>query len=167
MFYQINRTKAAKRDKKCRVLSWWSWPLTLTFKLVQARDQTRFPCEFGANPFCGSRDDSGDISFTNKILTDSAKNRSLHSLLHVVKATEPQKTRPILRPRYWLLNKVKLQIASSPFWENAFNRRRAGWRQHNMHWNYRSSKGNSSLWIASYSAVISIDGRNKFHPSVG
>jgi len=25
--------------------------LTLTFKLVRAKDQTRLPCEFGANPF--------------------------------------------------------------------------------------------------------------------
>jgi len=25
--------------------------LTLTFKLVRARDQTRLPCEFGTNPF--------------------------------------------------------------------------------------------------------------------
>jgi len=30
--------------------------LTLTFKLVRARDQTRLPCEFGANPFSSSRD---------------------------------------------------------------------------------------------------------------
>jgi len=37
-------------------------PLTLTFKLVGARDQTRLPCEFGANPFSGSQ----DISYTNK-----------------------------------------------------------------------------------------------------
>jgi len=167
MFYQMKCTQAAKWDKKCRVLSWWSWPLTLTFKLVRARDQTRLPCEFGTNPFTGSHDDSGDISFTNKKLTDSAKNRSLHSLLHVVKATEPQKTRPIPRPRYWLLNKVKLQIASNPFWENTFNRRRAGWRQHNVHWNDRSNRGNSSLWIASDGAVISIDGLNKFRPLVG
>jgi len=28
--------------------------LTLTFKQVPARDQTRLPCEFGANPFSGS-----------------------------------------------------------------------------------------------------------------
>jgi len=28
--------------------------LTLTFKLVQARDQTRLRCELGANPFSGS-----------------------------------------------------------------------------------------------------------------
>jgi len=34
----------------------------LTFKLVRARDQTRLPCEFGTNPFSGSR----DILYTNK-----------------------------------------------------------------------------------------------------
>ena len=28
--------------------------LTLTFQLVWAKDQTRLPCEFGANPFSGS-----------------------------------------------------------------------------------------------------------------
>jgi len=26
-------------------------PLTFTFKLIRARDRTRLPCEFGANPF--------------------------------------------------------------------------------------------------------------------
>jgi len=30
-------------------------PLTLTFKLFRARDQTRLHCEFGANLFSGSR----------------------------------------------------------------------------------------------------------------
>jgi len=34
--------------------------MTLTFKLVRARDQTHLACEFGANPFSGS----GDISQT-------------------------------------------------------------------------------------------------------
>ena len=29
-------------------------PLTLTFKLTRAKDQTRLPCEFGANPLSGS-----------------------------------------------------------------------------------------------------------------
>jgi len=29
--------------------------LTLTFKLVRVRDQTRLPCEFGANLFSGSQ----------------------------------------------------------------------------------------------------------------
>ena len=37
-------------------------PLTLTFKLIRAMDQTRLPWEFGANPFSGSR----DISYTSK-----------------------------------------------------------------------------------------------------
>jgi len=58
------------------------WPLTLTFKLVQARDQTRLPCEFGTNPFSGSRD---IFSYTNKKVTDSTKNRTLHSSLCAVK----------------------------------------------------------------------------------
>jgi len=38
------------------------WLLTLTFKLVRARDQTHLSCEFGVNPFSGSR----DILCTNK-----------------------------------------------------------------------------------------------------
>jgi len=38
------------------------WPFTSIFKLIVARDPTRFPCEFGANPSNGSR----DISHTNK-----------------------------------------------------------------------------------------------------
>jgi len=44
---------------------WWPWPLMLTFKPVWVRDKTRLPCEFGANPFSGSR----DISYTNKETT--------------------------------------------------------------------------------------------------
>jgi len=47
---------------QCIFCPWWPWPLTLTFKFVQARDQACLPCEFGANPFSGSR----DIWFTNK-----------------------------------------------------------------------------------------------------
>ena len=42
--------------------TWWPWPLTLTFKLVQARDQSRLLCEFSTNAFSGS----GDIWGTNK-----------------------------------------------------------------------------------------------------
>jgi len=41
---------------------WWPWPLTLTFKLIWARDQTRLPYKFGTNPFSSSP----DISYTNK-----------------------------------------------------------------------------------------------------
>jgi len=59
-------------------------PVTLKFKLIRARDQTRLDCEFGGNPFNGSR----DISYTNKKVTDSAKepyanarNRTLRSSL--------------------------------------------------------------------------------------
>ena len=57
-----NRIQAAERAEKCRLLSLLPWPLTLTFKLVRARDQTRLPCEFGTNPFSSSQ----DISYTNK-----------------------------------------------------------------------------------------------------
>ena len=46
------------------------WSLTLTFKLVRARNQTRLPCEFGANPFSSSR----NISQAYKKVRDSAKN---------------------------------------------------------------------------------------------
>ena len=56
------------------------WPLTLTFKLFWARDQTRYSCEFGANPFSGSQ----DISYTNKKVTDSAKNWTWRSSLRAV-----------------------------------------------------------------------------------
>jgi len=51
------------------------WPLTLTFKLVRARDQTRLPCEFGANPFSGSRDIRGTKKKKQK--SYRAKNRTL------------------------------------------------------------------------------------------
>jgi len=54
-----HKLQAPERDEKCRFCPWWPWPLTMTIKLVRARDQ---PCEFGANPFSGSR----DISHTPK-----------------------------------------------------------------------------------------------------
>jgi len=58
----INNMQAAKRAKKCHFLSL----VTLTFKLVRARDQAHLPCEFGANPYSSS----WDISYTNKKTTD-------------------------------------------------------------------------------------------------
>jgi len=62
-------------------LSLVPWPLTLTFKFVQARDQTHLPSEFGANPFSSSR----DISYTNnKLQTDGTKNRTFRSSLSAV-----------------------------------------------------------------------------------
>jgi len=51
-------------------LFWWPWPLTLTFKLVWERDQTRLPCEFSANPFSGPR----NISQTKKKQTRMRTN---------------------------------------------------------------------------------------------
>jgi len=43
--------------KKCRFVpdDLGLFSLTMTFKLVRTKDQTRLPCEFGANPFSGSR----------------------------------------------------------------------------------------------------------------
>jgi len=63
----INCAQAAERAENAVFLSLVT--LTLTFKLVRARDQTRVPYEFGANPFSGS----GDISYTKEKVTDSAK----------------------------------------------------------------------------------------------
>jgi len=80
----INRTKAAERDEKCRFCSGEPWPLTLTFELVSAKDQTRLPCQFGANPFSGFR----DISYTNE-KSHSAKNRILRSSLRAVMISVP------------------------------------------------------------------------------
>jgi len=45
-----NRMQAAERAEKYRFLTM----VTLTFKVVRARDQTHLPCEFGTNPFSGS-----------------------------------------------------------------------------------------------------------------
>jgi len=59
--------------------------VTLTFDLdIQTRlskQPNMSPCEFGANPFSVSH----SISYTNKKVTDSAKNRILCSLLRAVK----------------------------------------------------------------------------------
>jgi len=59
------------------------WPLTLTFKFLRARDKARPSCEFGANPFSGSR----YIWCTNKKwmkkVTDSAKKE--HYLRVIIK----------------------------------------------------------------------------------
>jgi len=61
---------------------WWPWPLTLTLKLVRARDQTRLHCEFGANPFTVSRDIGKQTNkkyakTKTRRVTDCAKNRTL------------------------------------------------------------------------------------------
>jgi len=75
----MNYTHAAERAKKCLFCLWWPWPLTLTFKLVRARDQTCFPCEFGTNLFRCTQ------GISNKQKSHSAKNRSLRSSLCAVK----------------------------------------------------------------------------------
>jgi len=72
----INKTRGWKGQKipfcPCDL-----WPLTLTFKVFRARNQTRLPCEFDANSLSGSK----DISHTNKKVTDNAKNRTFCSSL--------------------------------------------------------------------------------------
>jgi len=60
-FYQTSSHKPHAGRRKGRKMPLMSM-VTLTFKLVRARDQRRLPGEFGANPFIGSR----DISYTNK-----------------------------------------------------------------------------------------------------
>ena len=69
-----------RKGRKCRFCPWWPWPLTLTFKLIRARNQTCLPCEFGANSFSGSR----DISHTNKKSQTAPKNRTLSNSLRAV-----------------------------------------------------------------------------------
>jgi len=68
MFYQTQTTHRLPEGPKNTVFlslvtsTFDLWPLTMTLKLVRARDQTRLPHEFGVNPFSSS----GDISYTNK-----------------------------------------------------------------------------------------------------
>jgi len=62
---------------KCSFCTWWHWRLTLTFKLIQVRDQTRPPSEFAANAFSGSQGISCTNKKHNEEVTDSPKNRTL------------------------------------------------------------------------------------------
>jgi len=57
--------------------------MTLTFKLVRSSDQTRLPCEFGANPFSGFRDRLFHTQ-TKTPQTDGAKNGTFRSVLRAV-----------------------------------------------------------------------------------
>jgi len=68
--------------------------MTLTFKLVRDRDQTHLPCEFGTNPFSGSR----DISYANKKpQTDGAENRTFRSSLCAVKTKMLRRNGPVVK----------------------------------------------------------------------
>jgi len=61
-----------------RFCPWWPWPLTLTFKLVRARDQKRLPCKFGANLLSSSRDMNDKQTKKNKTYhRQCKKNRTL------------------------------------------------------------------------------------------
>ena len=74
----INRTQATEMAEKCRFCPWWRWHLTfelkLTFELIRARDQTRLPVNF-----VHIRSAVPRISYTDKKVTDRAKNRTLRS----------------------------------------------------------------------------------------
>ena len=59
-------------------------PGDLDMQTRLSEDQTHLPCEFGANLFIGS----GDISYTNRKVTDTAENRTLRSSLHVVTTSD-------------------------------------------------------------------------------
>ena len=73
MFYQTQTLHAGRRKgQKFPILSLVTLTSDLDLQTIQARDQARLPCEFGAYPFIGSR----DISYTNK---NGAKNRTSRS----------------------------------------------------------------------------------------
>jgi len=57
-------------------------PLTLTFKLVRARDQTRLQCEFGANSFSGSQ-----RYFIHKQKSHRAKSHRQHQKQNLMQFT--------------------------------------------------------------------------------
>jgi len=89
--HKINRTRSKdvllkrlpKGPKKAVFCPWWPfdlWQLTLTFKLVGVRDQTRLPCELAQ-----IRSVVPPRYFIHKKVTDSAKNRTLCRSLHAVK----------------------------------------------------------------------------------
>jgi len=80
MFYQTQTARRPQKGPKNAVFAL----ATLTFKLVRARDETRLLCEFGTNPFSGSR----DISYTNKEpQSGCVKNRTFNSSLCEVTIT--------------------------------------------------------------------------------
>ena len=66
-------------------LSLVTWPLTLTFKLVRVRDQTRLLCEYGTNPFSGSEIFHAQ---TKKPQTVGAKKQNLPQFTVCGKETE-------------------------------------------------------------------------------
>ena len=62
------------------ICPWWPWPLTLTFKLVRARDKHVFRLNLGK--ICSA--DPEIFHMQTKKVTDSAKNRILCSSLRAV-----------------------------------------------------------------------------------
>jgi len=95
------------------------WPLTMTFKLIRGRDHTRHHCEFGANPFIGSR----DILCTNK---QNGWKKSQTAL-----KTEPY-LRAVMRRRIENKNQFSRGSSNSP--------RRQSWLRKGVY-------GGKDLWI--------------------
>jgi len=63
MFHQTKTARRLPKGPKMPLLSL----VTLTFKLVRARDQKHLACKFWTNPFSSS---PRDVSHTNKKPTD-------------------------------------------------------------------------------------------------
>jgi len=100
---------------------WWPWLFTMTFKLIQARDQTHITCKFGANPFSSSR----DIWCTSQKKWKSQTALKTEPYLHVVTTGLWPLYRSTCVSRHWTggfrWSKVLLLIclsweANSKFW---------------------------------------------------
>ena len=65
------------------------WPLTLTFKVVRAKDQTRLRCEFGANPFSGSCHPLSNTSPKNRTRFDDFAHLSQNGRQTIVYQSSP------------------------------------------------------------------------------
>ena len=76
----MNRAQAVERAEKCRILFLVTVTFDLDLQICPSEGQNTYSCEFDANPFSGS----GDISCTNKKVTDSARNRTVRSGLRAV-----------------------------------------------------------------------------------
>jgi len=107
--------------------------LTLTFKLVRARDQRRLTCEFGANPFSGSQDMWG----TNKKNPKVAEGTKTEPYLRAVN-TSAYCSNNVSKPTYQWTISVSAQLknaedAAMLRWQTAHIRQlmTLNWRQTN------------------------------------
>jgi len=81
--------------------------LTLTFKLIQARDQTSLPCEFGTNSFSSAR----HISYTNKQKSHRLPNTEPYAVQSMWKNLKIKRTQNLKRIIHsWFWNDVMCKI---------------------------------------------------------